>query len=94
MVSAPAAAAASSAPSAYGVCPLALIATTASSGHAERLDVARAGGGVVLGRLALGRGRAPRARDERDDLVGGTENVASHSAASSAASAPDVPAPT
>ena len=65
-VSAPAAAAASTAPTTNGVRPLALMpSTTSAAVTAASATSQRTGLGVVLGGVALGGGRQPRAGDDR-----------------------------
>ena len=72
-VSAPAAVAARTAPSAYGVRPLALTATTKSSARRSRAATSAAPRvAVVLGRLLLERRRVRAAGKERDDLPRGS----------------------
>ena len=95
-VSAPACRAAASAPTTYGVRPLALSPTTASRGPTPSSPISRRAVGLVVLGVLLGRRCAGRAAGDRARRRDPAEpaNVDSHSAASTRASLPDVPAPT
>ena len=92
---APAARAASRAPRTYGVRPLALTPTTASSGVMPRAPASCAPASASSSAASwTSGGEAMPPATSATTCPGGVEKVDSHSAASSAASRPDEPAPT
>ena len=84
-----------SAPTAYGVRPLALIATTASAAVTPSVSISRSPAAVSssAASCSIAEPPAPPAISAVT-WPGVAEKVASHSAASSSASRPEVPAPT